>query len=462
MNIFPQDPKIDIGTDGFDSTDLNGRKFDLLDRKEFGQRLTNLVDRIEQPLVIALDGEWGSGKSHFLKLWAGGHKKELNGKAEVIYFDAFEHDFLDDPLVSLISRLADEAAPKTWGVAAIETLKKSAFPLVKMVSRVGIAVATYGATEMAKPVVDVAIAKVSETTDAAIDQFWKNETNRIKAMQGFRDALTALTIKEDGTTQKIVFIIDELDRCRPDYALNLLEIIKHFFAVPNVHFVLGVNLRELENSVKARYGAGINARKYLQKFVTLEMRLPNKYSYHGAPESCITYLQAIAPSMILYPSLSTALEEAISILAMYRTVTLRDVQRVLTIISIGQQQFPAIPQRGGSHGYATVCVGAALLKVLSPDIYTKLRVGSVSLSELTDALALQFPRPDTPKRSLDRRTIIWGLALEGRGYLEDHGFEPIILDAFKSVFDEFGDPFSWRTAEEYFSRIFDTFALPTP
>lgn len=98
---------------------------------------------------------------------------------------------------------------------------------------------------------DAAAEKVGELADSKVDQFWKAETNRISTMQDFRKALEALTIKSDSAT-KIVFIIDELDRCRPDYALNLLEIIKHFFTVPNVHFVLGVNLRELENSVKAR------------------------------------------------------------------------------------------------------------------------------------------------------------------------------------------------------------------
>ncbi len=77
MNLFPIEPKFEIGTKGFNDVDDNGHKLDLLNRGEFGQRLTDLVDRTEQPLVIALDGPWGSGKSHFLKLWAGAHKLEL-------------------------------------------------------------------------------------------------------------------------------------------------------------------------------------------------------------------------------------------------------------------------------------------------------------------------------------------------------------------------------------------------
>jgi hypothetical protein len=290
----------------------------------------------------------------------------------------------------------------------------------------------------------------------------ENETNRIKAVQGFRDALTALTQKEDGTTQKIVFIIDELDRCRPDYALNLLEIVKHFFAVSNVHFVLGVNLHALEHSVRARYGQGIDAAKYLQKFVMLEMRLPNKPSHHDAPESCLTYLDKIAPFLIRDPNLSAVLREVVAPIAKYRKVTLRDVQRILTIIAIGQQRFPKIPFETGYQGYAIVCVSAAVLKVLSPATYANIRAGSVTISELIDHLALQFPRPETRGAGLDMRTIIWGLAIEGRKYLTENGFEASSLDSCHLLYDQLGGPFSWRIAEEHFSPIFDTFTLPNP
>jgi hypothetical protein len=89
--LFPEDPIFEIGRCGFDDRDAEDRPLDVLGRKPLGQNLTDLVDRFDQPLVIALDGGWGSGKSHFLKLWAGAHKKELGGKAEVIYFDAFEN-----------------------------------------------------------------------------------------------------------------------------------------------------------------------------------------------------------------------------------------------------------------------------------------------------------------------------------------------------------------------------------
>ena len=135
--------------------------------------------------------------------------------------------------------------------------------------------------------------------------FWKKAEDQHNAMQQFSEALSALTSDAEGNTQKLVIVIDELDRCRPDYALSLLEIIKHFFAFDHVHFVLGVNLSELENSVKARYGTGIDAGLYLQKFVTLTMGLPTRTD--DGKENYIKFLRESASGMgISEPVISDA------------------------------------------------------------------------------------------------------------------------------------------------------------
>ena len=73
----------------------------------------------------------------------------------------------------------------------------------------------------------------------------------------------------------LVVFIDELDRCRPTYAIELLEVAKHLFAVDGVVFVLGVNRSELAESVKAVYGASFNAEGYLHRFFDIDIRLPS-------------------------------------------------------------------------------------------------------------------------------------------------------------------------------------------
>jgi hypothetical protein len=457
--LFPEAPVFVVGEKGFDDTDDAGQKLDLLGRKPLGQKLTDLVDRIDQPLVIALDGGWGSGKSHFLKLWTGAHKKELSGKAEVIYFDAFEHDFLDDPLVSLVSRLTVAGAEKTWDTKAMAAVKRAALPLVKIVARVGLAVGTAGASEVANALGDAAIGKLADVTDAGIDQFWKAETNRIAAMQGFRKALTDLTTPktEGDPVCKIVFIVDELDRCRPDYALSMLEIIKHFFAVPNVHFVLGVNLGELENSVKARYGHEIDSHKYLQKFVSLTMTMPKGLGANPDVNASITYftkgLDAIAGSADLCALCISTLTRPI----IFQDVGLRDTQRLIAVIAL----LPRSLEKK-LFGYKLLVVGALYLKVIHPLVYKRLRTGKAVFQDVAEALALEKPATEQDLEDFHRNWGLWAYAFGATREIEDSQLPAYYKEAIPSQFRSHCHGFRWVTAQQVMTDALDAFELPSP
>ena len=69
-------------------------------------------------------------------------------------------------------------------------------------------------------------------------------------------------------------VIDELDRCRPSYAVELLEVVKHLFGVDRIVFVLAINRSELAHSVRALYGSGFDAENYLRRFFDVDFRLP--------------------------------------------------------------------------------------------------------------------------------------------------------------------------------------------
>lgn len=87
-----------------------------------------------------------------------------------------------------------------------------------------------------------------------------------------KDFLDAL-INERG--DRLVIFIDELDRCKPDYALSLMERIKHFFDDERVTFVFAVNLSQLQHTVKSYYGSEFDATRYLDKFFDIQMALPH-------------------------------------------------------------------------------------------------------------------------------------------------------------------------------------------
>ena len=80
-------------------------------------------------------------------------------------------------------------------------------------------------------------------------EYWSNEKERMEGMEKFRSALETLISRDE--KKSIIFVVDELDHCRPDYALEVLEVIKHFFSVDNAHFILRVNLEALEDTAMA-------------------------------------------------------------------------------------------------------------------------------------------------------------------------------------------------------------------
>ena len=97
-----------------------------------------------------------------------------------------------------------------------------------------------------------------------------------QAIREFRQTLgdIAVALSADRNGRPLVVVVDELDRCRPSYAIELLETAKHLFAVDRVVFVLAVNRAQLAESVRALYGSGFNSEGYLRRFFDLDFRLP--------------------------------------------------------------------------------------------------------------------------------------------------------------------------------------------
>jgi predicted KAP-like P-loop ATPase len=216
-------------------------------------------------------------------------------------------------------------------------------------------------------------------------------------MRGFREALA-----EQSSQQKLVIVVDELDRCRPDYALNLLEVIKHFFDVPNVHFVLGVNLKELSNSVRARYGANSNAEKYLQKFITVAMPLTNRHSKNTNFLTQLQYFDHISTQLRIrddwkYEHLKAYLKS----INYNVDLSLRDIEKIVTLSKVSPSP---LNYDSASRNLYT---GLIILQVVSPTTIQKARAERLSSEDVFSIF--DFPRSGNPRDFFTDAYSVWRL-----------------------------------------------------
>ena len=285
--------------------DLAIRKEDIFGYRPFADRLTSVVGAVEGGKVIVLDGPWGSGKSTFLRQWRC--SLEEQGQKSVL-FDAFEHDFEEDPFLSIVIQLhefltsydagsAEEfrtVAANVWTLA-MPTAKRIGLNIVaSKLSDLGInGEAIKDAQEMVRLVQEQpellhylsSRPAVSEITNRIYES--KKVATSISKFRGLiesgiAECLDCQDSKNETTSKprKLILIIDELDRCKPPFSLMLLESIKHIFANSRICFIISANMEQIEHSVRQSYGT-TNAEQYLEKFYHFRISLPSVADDYG-------------------------------------------------------------------------------------------------------------------------------------------------------------------------------------
>ncbi|MBO9589444.1 P-loop NTPase fold protein [Devosia sp.] len=235
--------------------------------------------------VLNLDAEWGRGKSFFLKRLADHLREDTYLVAEV---NAWKDDHAEDPLLSVMAAVDEvvashatfsDQAKSAWDRAkragaevALATAKGAGWHLLKKLvgdgaeaglaaweasGELGIDSAVDAAVDELKPLVD-------ERAAALLAGF--KETQR--SIGAFRSSLSAfLGTMPSATNRAPLFIlVDELDRCRPTYAISLIERMKHLFDIDDVIFVVATDTAQLQHAIRSVYGQGFDSRRYLTKF----------------------------------------------------------------------------------------------------------------------------------------------------------------------------------------------------
>lgn len=244
-------------------------KNDLLGREDTVKVLTSIVRSIEGPCVLSVDAAWGAGKTTFLKIWA---QYLRNQKFPVVEFNAWETDFSEEPFIALSTELTEGLKDYAYADESVTEKIDDIKSKTKEVARSlipGIIKAAAAGVPLVGGVVGESLAALAEERLNAYEKVRKSVKDFKRTLEEMAESLS----KSKGG-RPLVLVIDELDRCRPSYAVELLEVAKHLFAVDHVVFVLGVNRSELAHSVKALYGDEFDALGYLGRFFDLDFRLP--------------------------------------------------------------------------------------------------------------------------------------------------------------------------------------------
>ena len=385
--------------------DRDGFKNDVLERKSFADALLNLVSRSNDELVISIDGKWGEGKTTFVKMWRG-----LLFEAGIpsIYIDAFANDYTDDPFISVASAITSyvesNSEEENNGSQFKEKAKKIGVQLLSWSAKVAIKAATLGVVKEA----DIEALKeikndVATGASGVIAEFIKerldSHTKDVEMIQSFKATLSEIPSKiKNNKSNRLVIIVDELDRCKPSFSVELLEKIKHIFLVQNVVFVLVMHKEQLEEAIKCIYGNNIDAHTYLQKFISIETSIPKRTNSDYKSD-----LKAYGRRLFQLHELETwgderNLVDCIDPLAEHFNLSLRQLEKTYTNLAIiygtsEKNHLRLVP----------IIVFICILKVIKPNLFNRLLVGRLFYAELCKEIGL----PEIIESNEESRKLNW-------------------------------------------------------
>ncbi|AHZ69080.1 hypothetical protein OU5_2001 [Pseudomonas mandelii JR-1] len=254
-----------------------------MSRKGVAKFLTQYLDATPKINVLNVNSAWGSGKTFFLKNWV----EEQSTDRACVYFNAWETDFSGDAFVSLVASIRDQLHAAIGPLQEAENLMRK---FTSKASKTLIAATPALAKGVIKKFTGVDLGLLSEIADGeafaeaaekAVEKLIETNKETLAIVEDFKKVfhelvtLSSLQRAAGGTVKPVYIFIDELDRCRPTFAIELLERIKHLFDVSGCKFIIATDTLQLGHSIRAVYGSGFASEKYLKRFFDAEFTLDN-------------------------------------------------------------------------------------------------------------------------------------------------------------------------------------------
>lgn len=366
-----------------------------------------------------LADRWGMGKTIFARRLES--KIVADADMRAIYYDAFANDYQKDVFTSIAAQIIgnfdDGNSDKN-----LNKFKENAIKVAKIFGRVamkgGVRALTVGLLKLADfndavdeendadnsfSASDADIESLIEKeTFAIIDKKLSNARNDENTLKAFKSALGDLA-----ADKKIIFIIDELDRCRPDYALNLIEAIKHFYSVKNVHFLLVANMDSLQNSVEHQYG-NKNSLEYLQKFYDLKLQFPKPEEFENN-SIARTYIGTIFQKIsndVKDEELRNGLIKFLENRMIKHNYSLRNLEKLANSL-----KFCILYSDFNSLRLLPIIAILADLRLFEPRLYTLAKRGELKYSDLVKRYGFDAAASPTGENR-DFYALWWRFALE--------------------------------------------------
>jgi len=385
---------------------------DALNLKPAGEALTQLISNGQGPGVIAVNASWGFGKSTFLEMW---NKSYEAAGGNVVRWNAWENDFVEDVFVSIFEEIGAQItarnpkarAAKGHAKKAAKTLLRHGIPMAVRIGTAGL----LSGHELERKGID-------DLLENASSDYLESYLERKKGITEFREQLQTFVKRQVGESGKtslpITIVIDELDRCRPAFALEALETIKHLFGIDGLVFVLGLDLEQLGHAIQGAYGPHFDGKGYLRRLIDVKLSLPEPDLEKFVDTLVKRYELSETFSHRTRNWLSTPENLATSLkrFSRLRGLSLRDVEQAMLQINLYLGSV-----RQGSILYPTLAACLIVMRQRDPSDYDRFFRLANDFDEAWNFLLETFPCLENTKDDsgqlleLETRVVLGGVEL---------------------------------------------------
>lgn len=284
-------------------------KADYFGRNVYIRNLVNYISDSDEQATFAISGDWGAGKTVFMhqlmavlkdqetmNICGLSHKKA--NEYEVVYYNAWENELLKRPSIAILSNLIDKYC----------VYDETAADIVDRIGNIAVKLATGG------------ILCLEDFKNRSSD-----EMDAKKISETFSDAVDYILKKKK--REKVIVIIDELDRCKPTSVITLLEEAKHFYSHDSLCFLFSVDLKQLGHTIKKMYGSEFDADLYMQRFFDAI------YTLNGN-----NYEKYINDELNYYISEINISHEICKVAIAYNGLTIRETNKFIKRIKAGEKR----------------------------------------------------------------------------------------------------------------------------